>query len=117
MSNHYDAWGNVIDLADSANPFAKPAMVPSGGPNQALRDQAVKKGGARPDGSFPLLGPDGKPSRTLCSKATRMVQLAKGDQTAIRKWLMTKLRGYGFADLIPGTWNVDGTVGGMSGGS
>jgi hypothetical protein len=110
LSNHFDAWGQAVDLASDAPPWAKPAMG-SSGPNQAMRDQAKAKGGAQPDGSFPLIGPDGKPSKALFVKATKMVQLAKGDQTKIRRWLMAQAKKNGWEDAIPSNWQADGTTG------
>jgi hypothetical protein len=101
LSATYDSRGSVIDLA----------VVPS--PTAATRKGALKQGLAlpHPSGSpgkarFPLT------NRTLASRAVKMVQLAKGDKTAIRRYIMRVLRGKGWADLIPDNWNADGTTSG-----
>lgn len=105
---HEIAKQRVLALATMTKPGYTTA---DGSPNAALRKQAVKKGGAMSGGSFPLIGPDGKPSRDLFIKARRMAQLSKNPVMA-RKWLMSKARAYGWADLIPDNWNADGTTSG-----
>jgi hypothetical protein len=99
LSWRFDEWGNVVDLA----------VVPS--PTAATRKAALKQGAAlpHPSGSpgrarFPLT------NRTLASRAVKMVQLAKGDKTAIRRHIMSVCRKNGWADLIPDNWNADGTT-------
>jgi hypothetical protein len=97
----FDGWGSVVDLA----------TVPS--PTAATRKAALKRGAAlpHPSGSpgkarFPMT------NRTLASRAVKMVQLAKGDKTAIRRHIMAVCRKNGWADLIPDNWNADGTTSG-----
>jgi hypothetical protein len=104
LSAVYDAWGSVIDLA----------VVPS--PTADVRKGALKKGLALPHSSgspgkarFPMT------NRTLASRAVKMVQLAKGDKTAIRRHIMSVCRKQGWADLIPDNWNADGTTNGGGG--
>jgi hypothetical protein len=41
----------------------------------------------------------------------RMVQLAKGNKAAIRRYIMGRARSMGLTNLIPDHWNSDGTVG------
>jgi len=95
----YDAWGNVVDLATVPHPTA------------ATRKSALKKGLALPHESgspgrarFPLT------NRVLAGRAVKMVQLAKGDKTAIRRYIMRVCRQKGWSDLIPDNWNADGTT-------
>lgn len=80
--------------------------------DQAQRDTAKSAGLTFPGtDSFPLAGPDGKFDRGLATKAVRMVQLSNAASApAIRKWLMTKLKANGATDLIPSTWNADGST-------
>jgi hypothetical protein len=74
----------------------------------AARKSAYKSGNALPPapGSsrprFPVT------SRALYDRAVRMVQLAKGDKTMIRRYLMRKARANGWP--IPKNWNPDGTT-------
>lgn len=80
--------------------------------DQAQRDAAKSAGLTFPGtDSFPLAGPDGKFDRALATKAVRMVQLSNAASApAIRKWLMSKLKANGAADIIPDAWSSDGTV-------
>jgi len=96
----YDAWGKVIDLAVQGSPTA------------AQRKSALKQGKALPH-------PSGSPGQarfpitnaTLLGRAIRMVQLAKGDKTAIRRYIMARARAMGLSSMIPAHWKPDGTMG------
>lgn len=98
-SSVYDAFGQIIELA----------TVPS--PTAATRKAALAKGEALPPkggggaggARFPLT------NRTLASRATKMVQFAKGDQAQVRRYIMRVLRKKGWADLIPDNWTSEGT--------
>jgi hypothetical protein len=102
----YDQWGQVIDLAT-----APPSTT--GPPNTAKRKRALSKGAALP----PLGGNPAGSARfpientSDLQKATRMVQLAKGDKTAIRRYIMARAKALGASSMIPDNWNADGTVG------
>jgi hypothetical protein len=43
-----------------------------------------------------------------------MVQLAKGNKAAIRKYIIGRAKALGLSDAIPDHWNADGTVGSAS---
>ena len=96
----YDAWGKVVDLATQGSPTA------------AQRKSALSQGKALPH-------PSGNPGQarfpitnaTLLGRAIRMVQLAKGDKTAIRRYIMAKARAMGLSSMIPAHWKPDGTIG------
>lgn len=122
----YDVYGRAIDLAGPA--FGSPEWNAKygvkkfgGGADAAQRGKAVDKGLALPpaggkseltgsggNARFPLAGPDGKPSEAMFTKATKMVQLAKGNQPAIRRWLMKQAKVHGWT--APADWNADGSV-------
>jgi len=98
----------VFDL----DTFLAPIELSMGTPDAAHRKAAFTKGDALPAKSggtgnsrFPV------DNRELAQRAIGMVQLAKGDKKAIRKWLMSKLRSKGWGDLIPANWNADGSTG------
>lgn len=86
------------------------ATVPS--PTAATRKSALAQGKALPH-------PSGNPGQarfpitnaTLLGRAIRMVQLAKGDKTAIRRYIMAKARAMGLSSMIPAHWKPDGTIG------
>jgi hypothetical protein len=86
------------------------ATVPS--PTAATRKAALAQGKALPH-------PSGSPGQarfpitnaTLLGRAIRMVQLAKGDKTAIRRYIMARARAMGMSSMIPAHWKPDGTIG------
>jgi hypothetical protein len=74
--------------------------------DQATRDAARRAGLTFPGTtSYPLADGSGKFSRTLASRAVRMVGLGNvASKARIRAWLVRKLRAHGAADLIPSSW-------------
>lgn len=77
------------------------------GPDVAWRRACKAKGLTYPGNggmSYPIGDRSGKFSRAQAAKAVRMVGLGKGDKSAIKRWLVAKLKANGAADLIPADW-------------
>lgn len=69
------------------------------------RDTAKKKGDTFPGtDKYPIT------TRDQASKAVGLAGNSDLPSTKVRKWLMGQLKKKGWADLIPDTWNPDGTL-------
>lgn len=73
----------------------------------ADRAKAEQRGQAMPGGRFPIR------DRDDLLKAIRAVGRARGGEkgrTQVRRFIIKRARALGLTDLIPDTWNDDGTL-------
>lgn len=76
-------------------------------PTAEQRRQAAGKGQAMPGGRFPIR------NRADLENAIRAVGRAKGGEAgraAVRRFIIKRARALGLAELIPDTWNADGSL-------
>lgn len=84
------------------------------GPNTSTRRNLAKQGKAMPDsegsgGRFPIR------NRNDLQKAIRAVGRAKGGEEGrakVRRFIMRRAKELGLTNLVPSSWNADGSVGG-----
>lgn len=93
--------GRVVAMSNSGR-FAVVDLA--AGPDTATRRQLAAKGQALPGGRFPVTG------RVSLAKAVRAVGRAKGSHDAVRRFLIGRAKTLGATDLIPASWNADGSV-------
>lgn len=72
--------------------------------SQQQRDKAESKGQAMSGGRFPIR------NRSDLENAIRAVGRAKGDRNAVRRFIIKRARALGLTNLIPDTWNSDGSL-------
>lgn len=74
------------------------------------RRRLAARGQAMPGGRFPIR------NRSDLENAIRAVGRAGGpdgtaaDRNAVRRWIIRRARALGLTDMIPDTWNSDGTL-------
>lgn len=77
------------------------------GPDTTTRNDAEARGQAMSGGRFPIR------NRDDLLKAIKAVGRAKGGEkgrTQVRRFIIKRARALDLADLIPDTWNDDGTL-------
>lgn len=75
--------------------------------SEEARRNAAAKGQALPGGRFPIR------NRNDLENAIRAVGRAKGGdagRNAVRRFIIKRARALGLSDLVPDTWNSDGTL-------
>lgn len=115
----------AISLLDSEIPEPRQETVAASGieyaaPTAEKRNRAEKSGAAMPGGRYPI------ENEADLAKAIRAVGRAGGsdgdeaDRREVRRHVMKRARALGKADMIPDTWNSDGSLktgGNTSGGT
>ena len=75
--------------------------------SEEARRNAAAKGQALPGGRFPIR------NRNDLENAIRAVGRAKGGdagRNTVRRFIIKRARALGLSDLVPDTWNSDGTL-------
>ena len=76
-------------------------------PDANTRQQLADKGKALPGGRFPIR------NRDDLENAIRAVGRAKGGEagrSAVRRFIMRRAKELNLSNLVPGTWNPDGSL-------
>src|SRR5262245_51269778 len=68
------------------------------------RSRMAKSGAAMPDGSYPIA------DREDLANAIRAVGRGNAPNNAIRRHILKRAKALGLMDLIPDTWNADGSL-------